>query len=108
MSAINYPVVYVDDPYEAEDIARADERIDAENGRRLWKIMCALARNQGIAVQDLRDSDEARIRWILASNARIEAMTDAEFAELVAEADNHIEWERYQEARDAYAEEIHA
>lgn len=99
---VAYPVVS-----EREAIARADERIDAENGRRMWKIMCALAKNQGVAVQDLRDSDEARIRWMLASNARIEAMTDEEFADLVNEADNHIEWERYQESRDSYMGYLH-
>jgi hypothetical protein len=82
--------------------------IDAKRGNRLWKVIKAIARNRGCAVEDIPDSEWARVRWLMESNAKLEALTDAEFAELVAEADNHIEWERYQEARDAYAEEIHA
>lgn len=82
--------------------------IDAKRGNRLWKVIKAIARNRGCKVEDVPDSEWSRIRWLIESNAKLEALTDAEFAELVAEADNHIEWERYQEARDAYAEEIHA
>jgi len=81
--------------------------IDAKRGNRLWKVIKAIARNRGCKVEDVPDSEWSRIRWLIESNAKLEALTDAEFAELVAEADADIEWRNYIEARDAQMEYLH-
>lgn len=93
--------------FEAIAITAADERLDAEQGNRLWKVIQAIARNRGCKVEDVPDSEWARVRWLMESNAKLEALTDAEFAELVAEADADIEWRNYIEARDAQMEYLH-
>ena len=105
MNAMAYPITQ--DDFDREAIAAADEMLDAEKGNRLWKVICALARNRGCRVEDIPNSDWARVKWLMECNARIEAMSDEEFAELVNEADDHVALERYQEARDAYMEYLH-
>ena len=107
--SIAYPTTneILDREIDREAIDRADELLDAEKGNRLWKVIRALARNRGCRVEDIPNSDWARVKWLMECNARIEAMSDEEFADLVNEADDHIELERYQEARDAYMEYLH-
>lgn len=80
--------------------------IDAKRGNRLWKVIKAIARNRGCAVEDIPDSEWARVRWLMESNAKLEALTDAEFAELVQECDDALDDERYHEYLRALAEWI--
>ena len=90
--------------FDAIAIATADERLDAERGKRLFMVEQTYARRMGIEVSDIKSIDQARIKWLLDTNVHIEAMTDDEFEALVNECDAALDEDRYNETRATLAE----